>query len=154
MNFMQSIIPRVPKRTLLFVAAAVWTFAGGMLLFRGILFAFDHPSYLLLRLLLSVVGGGLFYWGMFSKISLKHTQRILAMENVRPCLFSFFNVKSYILMSIMITGGILLRTSGIMPPAYLFMLYITMGIPLSLSAVRFYYYGVNYHRVIKRNTNT
>ena len=149
MNILQSLTPRVSKRSLLFVAASIWTFAGGMLLFRGILFALDCPSYLLLRLLVSAVGGGLFYWGMFSKISLKHTQRILAMKQERPCVFSFFNVKSYILMSIMITGGILLRTSGIMPSSYLLILYITMGIPLSLSAVRFYYYGINYHRVLK-----
>jgi len=44
-------------------------------------------------------------------------------------------------MTVMITAGITLRKSGIMPQEYLSMLYVTMGIPLLASSVRFYYTG-------------
>ena len=47
-------------------------------------------------------------------------------------------------MSIMISSGIILRTSGIVPPMYLSVLYLTMGVPLFLSAFRFYYFGIFY----------
>jgi hypothetical protein len=46
---------------------------------------------------------------------------------------------SYILMSLMITAGISLRKSGILPPLYLSVIYVTMGIPLFFSSFRFYY---------------
>jgi hypothetical protein len=48
----------------------------------------------------------------------------------------------------MITSGVLLRKSGLLSPEYLSVLYVTMGIPLFLSAFRFYYYGIFYDEVI------
>jgi hypothetical protein len=121
------------------MAALVWTFAGSMLLFRGTLL-FTADKYLLwLRLPLSLVAGILFYRQIFSNISVKHTQRIATLKPEKPCLFSFFNVRSYILMTIMITAGISLRKSGILPPVYLSVIYVTMGIPLFISSFRFYH---------------
>lgn len=148
MKFIQSIKPGIPKRYLLFMAALVWTFAGGMLLFKGISLVPEIHDFLWLRMVMSIVAGGIFYLLLFSKISLKHIGRILDLKNDTPCMFSFFNFKSYSMMGIMITMGVLLRKSGIIPPAYLSILYITMGIPLSLSAFRFYYHGFNYRPLI------
>jgi len=143
MNLLQALVPRIPKRFLLFVAAMVWTFAGGMLLFRGLML-FRGSEHYWLRLIISITGGFLFYRFLFSRISKKHTTRIRGLSHERPCLFSFFNIKSYILMSIMITAGITLRKSGIIPQDYLSVLYVTMGIPLFISAFRFYFAGAVY----------
>ncbi|TAJ09419.1 hypothetical protein DMA11_19945 [Marinilabiliaceae bacterium JC017] len=150
MKFIQSIKPGIPKRYLLFMAALVWTFAGGMLLFKGISLVSEIHDFLWLRMVMSIVGGSIFYILLFSKISLKHIGRILGLKNETPCMFSFFNIKSYLMMGMMITMGVFLRKSGIIPPAYLSTLYITMGIPLSLSAFRFYYHGFNFQRLINR----
>jgi hypothetical protein len=147
MNFFQLIKPSINKRYLLFVAAAVWTFAGGMLLFRGFSMVFKL-KHLILVLIFSSIGGVLFYLLLFSKISLKHTRRIINLKIEKPCLFSFFNYKSYILMIIMISSGILVRKSGILAPDYLSLIYITMGIPLFFSSFRFYYNGFNYKQII------
>lgn len=145
MNILEKLsTPRTSKRNLLFVAAVVWTFAGGMLLFRGFLMAGNIKHSLLVKILISMVLGVVFYIGMFSKISLKHITRILNMQNDKPGVFSFFNGRSYILMTVMITSGILLRTSGLIKQEYLSMFYIIMGTPLLLSASRFYYRGFNY----------
>jgi hypothetical protein len=148
MNFIQSITPRLPRRYLLFIAALVWTFAGGVLLCKGISLFFTNKDFLWLRIVSSTVGGILFYWLLFSKISFKHAWRIIHLKNERPCMFSFFNIRSYAIMGVMITSGILLRKSGIVSPVYLSVLYFTMGIPLFLSAFRFYFYGIWYPKVI------
>lgn len=140
-NFIKKIKPGVPKRLLMFMAAIVWTFAGGMLLFKGSVFLEQTSQYSLLKIGLSIIGGALFYWFIFSRISLNHALRIVNLKQENPCLFSFFSIKSYIIMIIMISLGVFLRTSGIVPVAYLAVLYLTMGIPLFLSAFRFYYFG-------------
>jgi hypothetical protein len=139
MHWIQQFTPRIARRYLFMVAALVWTFAGCMLLFRGILLFMEDNYLLWVRLAISILAGILFYRLLFSNISLKHTSRITAMTLERPCLFSFFNVRSYILMTLMISAGIALRKSGILPPVYLSVIYVTMGIPLFVSSFRFYY---------------
>jgi hypothetical protein len=144
MNFIELIKPKTTKRFLLFAAAFVWTFAGGMLLFRSISLFSYIKNYFWLKISASAIGGVIFYLLLFSKISLKHVSRILSLKNDNPCLFSFFNVKSYILMTIMIAAGIVLRKTGIVLPEYLSIVYFTMGIPLLLSSFRLYYHGIHY----------
>ena len=143
-NLIQSLKPDLPKRYLLLIAALVWTLAGGILLFKGGSIFMHYHSLFWLRLICSSIGGVLFYILLFSKISFKHASRIINLKHEYPCAFSFFNLKSYILMTLMITLGIWLRKSGFLGPEYLSVLYITMGIPLFLSAFRFYYYGIFY----------
>jgi hypothetical protein len=135
----QQLTPRIGRRYLFIVAAMVWTFAGSMLLFRGVLLFMDDNYLIWFRSGISIIGGILFYRLLFSNISRKHTSRIADMPLERPCLFSFFNFRSYILMTLMITAGITLRKSGILPPLYLSVIYVTMGIPLFISSFRFYY---------------
>ncbi|MBA4410930.1 MAG: hypothetical protein Q8S54_15585 [Bacteroidota bacterium] len=130
--------PRVSKHYLLFIAALVWTFAGGMLLFRGLTFPDSQPSHLMLKLLSGLLAGLLFFWLLFNRISAKHVLRIQNLPIGQPCLFSFFNVRSYLMMFSMITFGILLRKSGFISPENLSLMYIMMGIPLLMSSFRFY----------------
>jgi hypothetical protein len=139
MHWIKRLTPRIARRYLYVVAALVWTFAGGMLLFRGILLFMEDDYLIWFRLTISLIAGLLFYRLLFSKISRKHIFRLDAMLLEKPCLFSFFNIRSYILMSIMITAGISLRKSGILTPVYLSVIYVTMGIPLFISSLRFYY---------------
>lgn len=146
-SLLQTMKPGIPKRGLLLLAAVVWTFAGCILLFRGFSMLMLFPQLLWLKVVGSFVCGIIFYLAIFSKISLKHTQRIIRMQIERPCLFSFFNFKSYIMMTLMISLGIILRKTGFVPPEYLSVFYVAMGIPLLLSAFRFYYNGINYKKV-------
>ena len=129
--------PSIPKRYLLFVAAIVWTFAGGILLFRGFLVLKFNSTTILIEEAVSIVFGVLFYIFMFSHIAIKHIIRIQNNPIERPCLFSFFNWSSYFLMTIMISFGITLRLFGLVPIHYLSVFYIAMGTPLVLSSVRF-----------------
>ena len=146
-KLLQQLTPRISRRSLVFIAALVWTLAGGMLLTRGILMMEIDPDFLLIRIAISLIGGTVFYLFLFSKISDKHVNRILHLEIERPCAFSFFNFRSYLMMTLMISLGIFLRKSGIVSPFYLSVLYVTMGIPLFVSAFRFYYFGIYYHSI-------
>ncbi|MEI7828169.1 MAG: hypothetical protein WCI31_00295 [Prolixibacteraceae bacterium] len=140
--------PAVPKRILLFIAAGVWTFAGSMLMFKGYKMLDTTGRYLWLKLLVVLFCGIAFYIRLFSKLSLKHTLRILGLKNEYPCLFSFFNFKSYLVMIFMISMGITLRTTGWVPFSYLAFLYLMMSIPLLLSSIRFYYTGFYFRRFV------
>jgi hypothetical protein len=138
MNF-SDLIPSVSKRYLLLVAALVWTFAGGMLLFRGFAINNPLPSHWKIELLICIAAGLLFFWLLFNRISAKHVLRIKNLSNERPVIFSFFNLKSYLMMFSMISLGIALRKTGLVSPEYLSFMYITMGIPLLMSSFRFYF---------------
>lgn len=130
--------PRVSKHYLLLVAALVWTFAGGMLLFRGFTLNEILPAHWIVELISGIFAGLLFFRVLFNRISAKHVRRIQDLPIEQPCLFSFFNIRSYLMMFSMITLGVMLRKSGIVASEYLSLLYITMGIPLLLSSFRFY----------------
>lgn len=154
MNTFRSYKPAVPKRMLLFIAAVVWTFAGSILLFKGTKLALTNSNHLFAVVSGSLIAGALFYFLVFSRISLTHTKRIINIKNDYPCFFSFFNLKSYLLMSIMITSGIIIRLSGLVSLTYLSLIYLSMGIPLFVSALRFYYYGIFYKSALKIGINT
>ena len=147
----KTLIPHTTKRILLFIAAVVWTFAGTMLFTRGIGMMNINPDSFQIRFLISIISGALFYGVLFTRISKKHVNRIIQLVTERPVVFSFFDKKGYIMMVGMISLGIFLRTSGIVSPFYLSVLYVTMGIPLFISSLRFYYSGICYSSVIKKN---
>ena len=142
-NFLK---PSIPQRYLLMLGALVWTCAGSILLYKGFTLLISFLVFPYVEFFLSILLGILFYVFMFSKISLKHTQRIFHLTIEYPCMFSFFNVRSYILMGAMITGGILLRKSGILPADILLIIYFMMGIPLFLSSFRFYHGFIYWNR--------
>jgi len=138
----ENLIPHLTKRYLLLVAAIVWTFAGGMLLFRGISILRFYTIPTVLEECGCGIAGIFFYIFMFSAISRKHIQRILNLPMERPGVFLFFNGRSYGMMALMICCGVSLRMSGIVPLEYLSLFYIAMGTPLLLSAMRFYYHAI------------
>jgi hypothetical protein len=140
-SFFQTCKPGIPKQYLLFVAAFIWTFAGGMLLYRGFSSLQFTSSQTIIEEGCCIIAGLMFYKFIFSGISLKHINRILNLQIERPCLFSFFNWRSYFMMTLMITLGVTLRLTGLVPVVYLSLFYIAMGTPLLMSAIRFYYYS-------------
>ena len=138
MNILEKFKPSVNKRTLLLVAGCVWTLAGGILISRALLELWSIHHYLWAELLIGIVLGTIFYLVLFARISKKHITRITLITIDNPCFFSFFNVRSYIMMTIMITAGITLRKLKIINHEILYTFYQTMGIPLLGSAFRFF----------------
>ena len=139
MSLAEKFKPSVSRHTLLLIAGLVWTIAGGILLGRGLYYLVANSAYLWARLAGGLLFGLVFYVILFAKISRKHILRISVLKIPYPCAFSFFNTRSYIMMTVMITGGLLLRKLDVMNKEWLYNFYVTMGIPLLISASRFFY---------------
>ncbi len=138
-NFLERIKPGVQKRTLLLVAGCAWSIAGGILTFRSLFYLIGVNHSLATEIGIGIVFGGLFYILLFARISRKHISRINLIEIDNPCFFSFFNLRSYLLMAIMISGGITLRLSGLVNSDIIYTFFLCMGIPLLVSAWRFFF---------------
>jgi hypothetical protein len=134
---------RISKRHLLFVAAIVWLVASGMLFWRGSVY-FEPRSGWRLEIAGAFIGGIFFFRLLFVGISSKHISRIVSLSKNKPYVFSFFSKRSYLLMILMISGGLLLRYSHVAPTYDLSYFYLFMGIPLFLSAIRFFNAWVRY----------
>jgi hypothetical protein len=138
-NFLEKIKPGVQKRTLLLIAGCAWTIAGVILILRSLLWLIGANHHLTMEIGIGSVLGILFYVLLFARISKKHITRITLIRIDNPCFFSFFNFRSYLLMAIMISGGITLRLSGLVNPEIIYTFFLCMGIPLLFSAWRFFY---------------
>ena len=146
MSLSEKIKPAIPKRGLLMVAGVFWTFAGCMLFARGIAGLLPFAKNMYFEIPIGLAGGIVFFLLLFSRISKKHIKRITSIEIERPCMFSFFDVRAYILMTIMISAGVSLRVFKLVDPQILYTFYICMGVPLLMSAFRFYYNWYVYHK--------
>ena len=140
MNLLQKYKPSVSRHNLLFIAGLAWTTAGGILAGRGLGYLVHHGDYPGWRLAGGLLFGLMFYVLLFAKISKKHIRRIRGLNIPYPCAFSFFNLRGYAMMAIMITGGVMLRKFDLISRQWLYNFYITMGVPLLVSASRFFYY--------------
>lgn len=140
--------PSVSRRNLLFIAGLAWTTAGGILSGRGLNYLVVHGNHLWLRLAGGVFFGLLFYVLLFAKISRKHIRRIRGLNIPYPCAFSFFNVRGYFMMAVMITGGVMLRRFDVIGKEWLYNFYVTMGVPLLLSAARFFYFWATNKEIV------
>ena len=69
----------------------------------------------------------------------KHRNRILSYGNELKCIFTFFDIKGYLIMAFMITFCILLRNSHLVPPLYLGTFYSGLGLSLATASVCFIY---------------
>lgn len=124
----------VKKRTLLLIAGIVWLMAGFNIARLGVL------SYAVIekRWYLYVLSAVVFvlFGRMFFKMSKKHTKRIIGYEEYRP-FWHFFDVKAYLMMACMMSGGIGFRAAGIFPDIFVAFFYSGLGCALALAGVLF-----------------
>jgi hypothetical protein len=137
-NILKKFKPSISKRNLLLVAGCVWTMAGGILISRAMLELWSIHHFIWMEILIGMILGTIFYLLLFARISKRHITRITLITIDNPCFFSFFNFRSYIMMAGMITAGILLRKLDIINHEILYTFYLTMGVPLLVSAFRFF----------------
>ena len=138
----------VTKRFLLLEATIVWAIAGGILLFRGSAMLTASSGFSMLKIITCLGIGLIFFRLVFLKISRNHINRIINLQGDFHWFYEFFSRKSYLMMLGMISLGIFLRKSSIVPLSSLSLAYITMGIPLLLSSIRFYHRWYYYFSAI------
>ncbi len=129
----------VRKQTLVLVAALVWTAAGVNIVRIGIVAALSVTW--VWWMILSAIAVYAMFFTMFFRIVKKHLKRIYGYGDKKHCILKFFDVKAYILMGVMMTGGILLRTFHVIPDRCTAMFYTGLGGALTTAGICF---GVEY----------
>ena len=137
-------ILKVSKRTLLLIAGLVWSFAGFRVFTLGKDDVINNKGNIVLVLGIALVTFYLFFNFIFSKMSKKHTIRIVSHELEKRCLFAFFDKKSYLIMGFMMFFGIGIRSLGIFNPIYLGSFYLGLGTALFISGVFFIMNWINF----------
>ena len=137
MDFAHRLKPALPQPWLLALAGLMWT-AVGLMLCRYAFVWLAHPrSWANVALgLIGLAAAAVIYRLGFRKLARRNVERIRQL-NDRPCLFSFLAWKSYAIVAVIISGGVLLRHSAI-PKPYLAILYAAMGGGLFLSSFVYY----------------
>ena len=130
-------VAHIPKNHLMLIAGLVWCAAGAMVCMIGLPLEFGlAPSHLIL-LPLAVVIFLAFYFFVFSRLVRKHTGRIRARAEDRLPFWHFFNASSWVVMAVMMGGGMALRLSHLMPDWTIAFFYSGLGVALFLCGVRF-----------------
>lgn len=125
----------VKNTTLLLIACLVWSAAGFNVLRLGII---EYPPFVsAVNILLSAAVFTVFQIFIFGRLVKKHTKRIDGYGDERQLFIKFFDVKSFIIMAVMITGGILLRSLHIAPPIFIAVFYTGLGASLLLAGILF-----------------
>ena len=128
--------PAVGKRVLLYLAALMWICVGTMLLsFAYVWLQHLDLSESLVRVVAGVAIALIIHHFGFLKVVDKNLARILPMEGKR-CLFSFMTWKSYLIVALMASMGMVLRHSPI-PKNLLSVVYTAIGLALVLSSLRY-----------------
>ena len=126
---------KVRRNTLLLIAALVWSAAGFNILRIGLLAC--PPYRTIVNYLLSAVVFTVFQIFIFGRLVNKHTARISAYEEELHFFLKFFDVKSFIRMAVMMTGGIWLRSSSVAPDWFISFFYTGLGASLLLAGLLF-----------------
>ena len=133
----------VKRNTLLLLACLVWSAAGFNILRIGLS---AYPTYrALANYLLSAVAFAVFQKFIFGKLVKKHTARIRAYEEERHFFLKFFDLKSFAIMAVMMSGGIALRSSGLAPERFIAFFYTGLGASLLLAGLLF---GCNFGKSV------
>ncbi|MGI5172595.1 hypothetical protein H0R92_03200 [Treponema sp. OMZ 840] len=127
----------IPKNYLPLIAGIVWVFAGFMVCKTGfpllLFFTMRSPVSIL-----AFIGVFLFFYLMiFRKLVYKHIRRIRDMSDERTCFWLFFDLKSYTIMIVMMSFGIVSRKLNLFPAAFIGPFYSGLGFALFSCGVRF-----------------
>lgn len=125
----------ISTRKLLLVIALLWFIAGINVLIIG-LTAMSH--WFTWWVLLGALGVFLiFEMFIFSRVALRYTKRIFSMEEEKMPFWYAFDAKGYLIIAVMMGGGIALRVSGIVPEWFIALFYSGLGAALFVTSVAY-----------------
>ena len=143
-KILQILKPGVPKPVLIALGAALWGFAAYRILNMGFIFVERHALHHFVNYLIGIAGFIPFFLLVFRKVSLRYITRIKNLPQLRPCVFSFFDLRGYIMMSFMITLGILVSHWDLIPELYKGTFFISLGLSLLASSIFYIIEGVQF----------
>ncbi|NVO21570.1 MAG: hypothetical protein HXX13_17850 [Bacteroidetes bacterium] len=143
-NFFTKYKPGAPKIVLIIMGASLWAFAAYRILKLGIIMIEMHALNHYMNYLIGLAGFFPFFLLVFRKVSKRYVNRIIHHKYERPCIFGFFDLRGYILMSFMITMGIMVSRWEVIPAIYKGTFFISLGLSLLASAVFYIVEGVKF----------
>jgi len=126
------------------IAGIVWMIAGFNVARLGILSYMEIDIvwyYFALSVAVFLAFGTMFF--MMTK---KHGKRIRGYEEDYRPFWNFFDLKAYIIMVIMMGGGIALRAAKLVPTVFIAFFYTGLGIALFLAGCIFVYMFITWGR--------
>jgi hypothetical protein len=132
---------RVNKHTLLLIAGIVWIVAGVNILRIGILTWLIDSQYWVFKIGEAFVVFLAFYIFVFKKLYNKHSKRICE-KTKSSCPFSFFDAKGWVIMSFMISLGIIVRKFQLLPESFIAVFYTGLSIALIITGLLFFRKGL------------
>lgn len=126
---------KVKKRALLLIAGIVWLIAGFNVARLGIISYLEIEQQWYWYVLSVVIF--LLFGTMFYRMSVKHTKRIMGYSEERQPFWRFFDLKAYIIMAVMMGGGIGLRAAGVFPNQFVAFFYSGLGCALASAGILF-----------------
>ena len=139
MNFIRMHNPKVPKRWLLLLAGLLWTGVGILLSALAVTWLVKAISIASFLLGLSGIGISIIANRFqFTRLAVKNINRILSL-NDKAYIFSFQAWTGYLIIAVMMSTGILLRSSPI-PKPYLAVVYFAIGGALLQASLNYYRY--------------
>lgn len=130
----------VNRQFLLITAGIVWIIAGANILRIGIVTWINSTQDWMFKIGEATVVFLLFFVFIFRKLYYKHTRRIEEKKEDKNCPFSFFDVKSWIMMVFMIALGITIRSLHLLPDSFISVFYTGLSIALILTGILFIRY--------------
>jgi hypothetical protein len=149
---LQTLKPGVPKPVLIALGAALWGFAAYRILKMGFTLIEKYALHHILNYLVGFAGFVPFFMLVFRKVSKRYITRIINLPQKRPCMFAFFDLRGYIMMSFMITLGILFSHWNVIPELYKGTFFISLGLSLLASSLFYIIEGIQYMRTSKGAT--
>ena len=130
----------VNRQVLLITAGIVWIVAGANILRIGIVTWLNDSQYWLFKMGEATVVFLLFFILIFRRLYYKHTERITQKKQEKNCPFSFFDVKSWIVMIFMISLGISIRSLHLLPTSFISVFYAGLSLALIATGALFIRY--------------
>ncbi len=130
--------PAVNRKWLVIISGAMWSAVGiflNVLAFNWLM-SFDYIQ-ILSTIIIGLLAGLIVARFGFGHIANKNLGRIFAYPK-EVCVFAFQEWKSYILIAVMMSMGIYLRTMGMVPKYLLAPIYISIGTALFLASFIYY----------------
>lgn len=141
----------VNKRTLLLIAGIVWLIAGFNVAHLGLLsYVLIESTWMAYALTLIIF---CLFALMFFNMSTKHTARIMAYTSAQP-FWRFFDLKSYAIMVVMMSGGIGLRAYHVLPNFFIAFFYTGLGCALALAGIVFVKNYLLYDKLNQKQNGT
>jgi len=129
------------KNTTIFISGIGWLLISIMLLNRALSWIDEMPAKkLAVGISSGIIIGILKFNYIFKKLSIRNINKIKNHKSEKINILKLFPLKSYIMVLIMIIGGITIRHLEIIPEYILFSIYFGIGLAMIFTGI-FYFYN-------------